>query len=150
MSYQEKNITVTLMSYLLILGFYLLNLIPMYRDGSLDSVRVFTLWVTVIIAGIAVNILASILTHIVLSIVYAIRTKSNKTEPMIADERDELIGLKGTKNSYIVYSLGVLVSMMTLVFNYPPLVMFSLLILFALVAEIVGDLSQIYFYRRGV
>lgn len=150
MSYQEKNITVSLMSYLLILGFYLLNLVPMVQGAGLASGPVFSLWVTVIVAGIVVNIIASVLTTIGFSIVHVVKTKSNKSEPLIADERDKLISLKGYKNSYITFSIGVGLAMLTLVFNNPPLVMFSLLVLSGLVAEIVGDVSQIYLYRRGV
>jgi hypothetical protein len=101
------------------------------------------------VAGILVNIFASILTNIVLSIVHAIRTGSKESERFIEDERDNLIQLKGVKSSYITFSLGVLLSMLTFVFGQPPLVMFSLLICSGLVAEIIGDISQIYHYRRG-
>lgn len=149
MSYQEKNITVSLISYLLILGYYLLNLIPMYLAGELVSARVFSLWAIIIAAGILVNILGSILTNILLSIVYAIRTRTKEVERFIADERDRLITLKGMKASYIAFSIGVFLSMLTFVFGQPPLVMFSLIIFFSLVAEIIGDISQIYLYRRG-
>ena len=95
------------------------------------------------------NIIASILTNIVLSIVYAIRTRTNTTERFIEDERDKLIGLKGTRTSYITYSLGVLVALLSFVFGQSPLVMFSLIIFFGLVAQIAGDITQIYLYRRG-
>jgi hypothetical protein len=46
--------------------------------------------------------------------------------------------------------VGVLLAMLTFVFGQPPLVMFSLIIFFSLTAEIVGDFSQLYFYRSGV
>jgi hypothetical protein len=149
MSYQEKNTTVSLMTYLLILGFYLVNLFQMVQDGGLVSTRVFNLWAIVIAAGILVNIFASILTNIVLSIVHAIRTGTKESERFIEDERDKLIQLKGVKSSYITFSLGVLLSMLTFVFGQPPLVMFSMIIGSGLVAEIIGDISQIYLYRRG-
>lgn len=149
MSYQEKNITVSLVSTLLILGYYLVNVFQMYQDGGLIADRVFRLWAIVIVAGIIVNIVSSILTNIVLSIVHAIKTKTEEEERFIEDERDKLIGLKGTRVSYITFSIGVLLAMLTFVFGQPALVMFSLIIFFSLVAEIVGDISQIYRYRRG-
>lgn len=149
MSYQEKNITVSLASYLLILGYFATGFYRMYQQEGLNSGRIFGLWVTVIIAGILVNILGSILTNIALSIVHAIRTRSETTEPFIEDERDKLIGLKGTQASYITFALGVLIAMLTFVFNQPALVMFSLIIVFSFIAEIVGDLWQIRLYRRG-
>jgi hypothetical protein len=60
-----------------------------------------------------------------------------------------LIGLKGVRASYIAFSLGVLVSMLSFVFGQPPLVMFSLIIFFSIAAEIIGDISQIFLYRKG-
>ena len=149
MSYQEKNITVSLVSTLLILGYYLVNVFQMYQDGGLVADRVFRLLAIVIVAGIIVNIVSSILTNIVLSIVHAIKTRTEEEERFIEDERDKLIGLKGMRVSYITFSIGVLLAMLTFVFGQPPLVMFSLIIFFSLVAEIVGDVSQIYRYRRG-
>jgi hypothetical protein len=149
MSYQEKNITVSLVSYLLIAVYYCVNILQMLQDGGLVSARLFSLCAVVIIATIFVNIIASVLTNILLTIIYAIQTKSKETERFIADERDKLIELKGTKITHITYSLGVLVAMLTFVFGQPPLVMFGLIIFFAIVAEIIGDISQIYFYRRG-
>jgi hypothetical protein len=149
MSYQEKNITVSLITYILILGFYLVNLFQMYQEGGLVSTRLFNLWAIVIIAGILVNIISSILTNIVLSIVHAIRTGTGESERFIADERDKLIELKGVRASYISFSIGVLVAMLTFVFGQPPLVMFSLIIFFSLVGEIIGDMAQIYLYRKG-
>jgi uncharacterized membrane protein len=149
MSYQEKNITVSLVSQLLIGGYYLINLLLMYQDGALVASRVFRLCGFVILATIIVNIVASILTNIVLSIVHAIRTRTEQVERFIEDERDKLIGLKGTKASYIVFSIGVLFSVLAFAFGQPPLVMVSLIVLSAIVAEIIGGISQIYLYRRG-
>lgn len=149
MSYQEKNITVSLVSQLLIGGYYLINLFQMYQEGALVASRVFRLCGIVILAAIIVNIVASILTNIVLSIVHAIRTRTEQEERFIEDERDKLIGLKGTKASYITFSIGVLLSVLAFAFGQPPLMMVSMIVFSAIVAEIIGDISQIYLYRRG-
>jgi len=149
MSYRKISISVSLVSTLLIMGYYLLNLIPMFQQGDLISERVFRLAAIVIIASIVLNIAGNILAHIVINIVHAIQTQSEKEVRMIEDERDKLIGLKGTQVSYIVFSLGVLASMLTFVFGQPGLVMFSLIIIFSLLAEIIGNLSQFYFDNQG-
>jgi hypothetical protein len=39
--------------------------------------------------------------------------------------------------------------MLTFAFGQPPLVMFTLLIFFGVVAQIIGDISRLYLYRRG-
>jgi hypothetical protein len=138
-----------LVSTLLIWGYYLLNLIPMIRQGDLNSDDVFRLAAIVIIAAIVLNIAGNILTMIVIHIIHAIQTLSDKEVRLIEDERDKLIGLKGTRISYIASSLGVLIALLTFVFGQPALLMFSLIILFSLLAEICGDLAQLYFYSRG-
>lgn len=150
MSYQEKNITVSLFSHILILGFYLVHLFGMIQAGGLVSNKLFSLWAIVIVVTILVNIFASILTNIVLSIVHAIRTRSSEEEQFISDERDNLIGLKGMRISYVTFSIGVLLAMLTFVFGQPPLVMFAVIVFFSITAEIIGDISQVYLYRRGL
>lgn len=150
MSYQEKNITVSLVSQILILVYYVANVIPMLQEGGLVSGRLFSLWAVVIICTIIVNIIGSILTNIVLTILDAIKTGSSDSESFMADERDKLISLKGMRTSYIVFSIGVLIAMLTFVFGQSPLVMFTLIILAGNAAEIIGDISQIYLYRSGV
>ena len=149
MSYQEKNITVSLFSHLLIVGYYLVNLFQMQQAGGLVSAKVFNLWAVVIVGVIVVNIVGSILTNILLSIVHAIKTGTDQEEQFIEDERDKLIGLKGAKVSYIAFSIGVGLAMLTFAFGQPPLVMFSLLILSSILGEIIGDVSQLYLYRKG-
>lgn len=149
MSIRKISISVSLVSTLLILGYYLGNLIPMMRQGDLISAEVFRLAAIVIIASIVLNIAGNILTSIGVNIVHAIQTRSDKEVRIIEDERDKLIGLKGTQVSYIAFSLGVLVSMLAFVIGQPALVMFCLIIFFSLLAEIIGDLAQFFFYSRG-
>ena len=150
MSYQEKNITVSLVSFLLIVGYYLVNVVEMLQQGGLVPNRLYSLWAVVIIAGILINIIGSILTNILLAILHAIRTGGKEEERFIEDERDKLIGLKGVRVSYVTFSIGVLIAMLSFVFGQPALVMFGAIIFFSIVAEIAGDISQIFLYHRGV
>ena len=150
MSFQQKSITVSLVNFSLILGFYLLRVIQMILSESFNSTNIFRLWGIIIVAAIVVTIIGTILTHIVSAIIQAIKTgqKDPKIED-IQDERDQLIDLKGTRITYTVSSLGVLLAMLTFVFGQPPLVMFSLLIFFGVFAQVVGDISRLVLYRRG-
>ena len=150
MSFQQKNVTVSLVNFSLILGFFLIRVFQMIQEGSFNSTNVFRLWGIVIALGILVTIFATILTHIVSAIIQAIKTgeEDPKIED-IEDERDKLIDLRGTKVTYFVYSIGVFLSMLTFTLGRPPLVMFTLLIFFGIVAQITGDISRLYLYRRG-
>jgi len=149
MSFQQKNITVSLVNFSLILGFYLIRVFQMIQGGSFNSTNVFRLWGIVIVFATVVTIFATILTHIVSSIIQAIKTKEEPDIEDIADERDKLIDLRGTKITYFVSSIGVFLSMLTFALGQPPLVMFTLLIFFGVVAQIIGDISRLYLYRRG-
>jgi hypothetical protein len=150
MTYRETNISVSLTSSLLVMIYYLVNWIQMYQEEGLNSAVVFRLWAIVIIATILLNILGNILTNIVLAIIHAIKTQSNKEPRFVEDERDKLIGLKGTRAAYIAFSIGVFLAMLTFAFGQPPLVMFSLIIFFSITAEIVSDILQLSYYHRGV
>ena len=150
MSFQEKNITVTLVSFSLILLFYSNRIFQMVQDGGLNSADVFRLWAIVIVLGIIVTIIGMILTHIVSAIVIAVQTGDDDPDiEDIKDERDELIDLRGTKITYTVTSLGSFLAMITFALGQSPLVMFVLLVFFGLVAQIVGDATRLYLYRRG-
>ena len=149
MSNKQNQITVSLVSTLVVLAYYLVNIFQMIQGGGLNSAEVFRLWAVVIIATIILNIAGNIITNIVINIVHAIKTQKEEEVRLIEDERDKLIGLKGDRVSYIAFSIGVFLSMLTFALGQPPLVMFSLIIFFTMMAEILGDISQFHFYRRG-
>lgn len=149
MSFQEKNFAVSLVNFSLILVFFLIQVLQLVRADRFVEAELFRLAGIVIALAIVVTILATILTHIVSAIIEAIRTKKEPVLEDIADERDRLIDLRGTRITYALSSTGVLISMLTFVFGQPPLVMFTSLIFFGLVAQVVGDSARLLFYRRG-
>jgi hypothetical protein len=150
MSFQQKNITVSLANFTLILGFYLIRVIQMVQAGSFNSANVFRLWGIVIVLAVVVTIFATILTHIISAIIQAIRTGVQKPEVEdIQDERDQVIDLRGTKLTYLVSSIGAFLSMLTFVLGQSPLVMFTLLIFFGVLAQVIGDVLRLVLYRRG-
>ena len=89
----------------------------------------------------------SIVSAILVTIVQAIRAREES--PEIADERDELIELRGSKITYAVFGIGFLIAMGTLAMGQAPLVMFNLVVLSIFGAAIVGYVAQLYLYRRG-
>jgi hypothetical protein len=151
MSFQEKNVTVSLVTFSLILGFFIISVFQMVQAEDFTSPNVFRLWGIVIVLAIAATVLGTILTHIVSAIIEAIKT--GEEDPKVEDfedERDKLVDLKGTKVAYIVSSIGVLLAMLTFVFGQPPLGMFTLIILTGILAQITGDISRLVLYRRGL
>ena len=150
MSYQEKNISASLVTSTLILGYYLIRILNMISTESLISSKLFRLWGIVIVLTIVGTIITTILTHIFSTIFHVIKTgEENPKIEDIHDERDKLIDLRGTKITYIVSSSGVALSMLSFVLGQPALVMFSLLIFFGIFAQVIGDISRLVIYRRG-
>jgi uncharacterized membrane protein len=147
MSYQESRSLVNLISTLLINGLYAAYMLPRQPQGDAYSPEVFRFWGTFFLILIPVMIVAKIILFIVFHIINAIATR--ETEPPITDERDKLIELKATRARYLVFTLGFLIAMISLVGDMPPATMFMILVGSAVVAETVSDLTQFYFYRRG-
>ncbi len=150
MSYQEKNITVSLVSHLFILAYYLINLFPIIQSGEWIASKLYGLWAIVIGVNILVTIIGTIMTNILLTIVEAIRSQKYEDPRYITDERDHLIELKGIRVSYVTFSVGVLISVFAFIFGQPPLMMISLIFVFSILAEIIGDIAQIILYHRGL
>jgi hypothetical protein len=150
MSFQEKNFTASLVTFSLILGYYLIRIFQLIQGENFNSTSVVRLWGFVIGFAVIGTILVTIFTHILSAITQAIQTgeKDPKIED-IQDERDQIIDLKGTRVTYTVSSIGGFLAMLTFAFDQPPLVMFSLLIFFGIFAQVVGDISRLVLYRRG-
>lgn len=149
MSFQEKNITVSLTTFALILGYYTLRVFQLVQSDSFTPTNIFRLWGLIIVLAVLGTIMATIFTHIAGGIVHRIRTNEDPQIDGLQDERDQLIDLKGTRVAYTLSSLGVALSMLTFVLGQPPLVLFSLLIFFGILAQVIADLWRLNLYRKG-
>lgn len=147
MSYQERRALVNLISTILITGVYSAYMLQRYPESSPYSAEVFRFWGSFVLILIPVSIVAKIIIHIVFSIINTVAT--HETEPAITDERDKLIELKATRNSLYVFATGFFAAMGSLVMEQSPSVMFIILIGTGVVSDMVSELSQFYFYRRG-
>ncbi|HRW09291.1 MAG TPA: hypothetical protein P5121_29525, partial [Caldilineaceae bacterium] len=144
MSFQQKNVAVTLSSFSLILIFFSVRVYQLIQQENFTESNLFWLWGIVIFMAVVVTIVAMILTHTTSTIFEVFRTGNKHPEiEDFEDERDKLIDLRGTKITYTLSSLGVFVAMLTFVFGQPPLVMFTLLIFFGLLAQVIGDITRL-------
>jgi hypothetical protein len=147
MSIQEARAIVSLISTVVISALYSAYMVQRYPDASSYSADIFRFWGSFVLILIPVSIVAKIVIHILFSVVNAIATRED--EPLITDERDRLIDLKATRNALYVFSAGFLLAMGSLALDLPPAVMFMILIGAGVAADIVADISQFLFYRRG-
>lgn len=149
MSFQEKNVTVSLVNFSLILGFFVIRIFQLIQSERFIAVNVFRLWGIIALLAVIGTIVATIFTHIAGGVIHRIKTNEDPQIEDIQDERDRFIDLRGTKITYTFSSIGAALSMLTYVLGQPPLVMFSLLIFFGVLGQIVGDVSRLILYRRG-
>lgn len=147
MSYQERRALIALISTILITVLYSITMLQRYPDAGEYSPEIFHFWGSFFLVLIPVSIAARIVISILFSIVNTVSTR--EAEPSITDERDTLIELKSSRNGLYGFSIGFMLAMATLVFSQPPAVMFIGLIIAGVMSEVVFELSQFYFYRRG-
>ncbi len=148
MSSQESRTIAYLISSLLGVTIYSFYVIQQVRAGGFDSTTIPSSWGTAILVLIVGVVVFSIITSILVSIVHTIAT--SEEEASLSDERDHLITLKSDRVSYTVFGVGFLISMIALAIGLPPLVMFNLIVFSVFGAGIVGYLTQLYLYRRGL
>ena len=149
MTFQQKNNTVSLASFSLLLIFFLLRIAQLIRNQNLNDATVVRLWIIVVVLSIVMTVVAIIFAQGIPASV--LKARKDGLEPEIddtIDERDQRIDLAGTNLTYRIISLGIFVAMLTFALGQPPLVMFSLLIFFGLVGQIAGDALRLRRYRE--
>lgn len=148
MSFQERRSLVNVVSAILITAFYSAYMIQRLPEGNPYSPEVFRFWGNFFLVLMPVTIVTRIVINIVFHILDTIATREE--QPAVTDERDHLIELKATRYSLYVFVLGFLLAMGSLVVDMPPSTMFLILVCSGLMSEVVSEISQFYFYRRGV
>jgi len=149
MTYQEKRSVVSIVSTMAVYTVYCLYIFQKYQNGSLNPSEDIRFWGIIILIFIPIQIVVNIIITIVFTIIHAIVTRE-EDDPDLTDERDKIIGLKANQISYVIVSVGFLLSMIPLVMGLAPFVMINIVYFSFNAAEITGSISQLFFYQRGV
>ncbi|ANE45843.1 hypothetical protein SY83_05470 [Paenibacillus swuensis] len=148
MTYQEKKSIVSLISTILIFGFYCLYMYPQFPEWKVESTETFRFWGSFVLILMLISIVAHIIISIIFNIVYRITTR--EIEPKFADELDKLIELKAYRISFFVFIVGFLLAMGSLVIDRPSQAMFIILIASGFLSDLTGSVTKLYHYRKGV
>ena len=148
MSYQEKTTIVNIITTLLVSALFWVYTLQRYQAENPELMEVFKFWGTAFIALVAISIVANIIIIIIFTIINAIVTQEEE-DPSFTDERDKLIELKGTRNASYLFSAGVVFAMFTVALDAHPTMMFIILLLSGMAGDLFGNLTRLYFYRRG-
>jgi len=148
MSYQEKQNIVNIFSGLLVTIIYALMIYQRHQLGQFDLREDFRTWGLIFLIYIGISVVMRIVIQIIFHIINAIATREENVPP--EDERDQLIKLKATRNSYYAFTSGFVISVIGLALGMPVHWIFIAFVAFGLIAEILDNGSQIYYYRKGV
>lgn len=137
-----------MLSTVIVLGIYYWSVFERFEAQELTTEEQLQFWAKAILIAIPVSIVTKIAVMIIFVITNYIITREKL--PGFEDERDKLIELKSTRNSYFIFGMGFVVSLVVLAFGYPPKYMFIALIFAGIGSEIFDNLSKFYYHRRGV
>lgn len=137
-----------MLSTVMVMGIYYWSVFERFNSQVMTTDEQLQFWSKAILIAIPI----SILTKIIVMIAYVIINYIITSEKMAGfeDERDKLIELKSTRNSYLIFGMGFVMSLVVLAFGYPPKYMFISLILAGIASEVFDNLSKFYYHRKGV
>ena len=138
MSFREKSTWISLVTTLFIFGYYFTEAFPALSDGDADSMKIFGLFIGVIIGVVVLQVLL----HGALAI--AFRKEAEKGD----DERDKLFELRATRNAYFLLVLGVCATGAGMLLTSSPFVMANIILFFFVLSEIAGFITQLFYHRR--
>lgn len=165
MSYQEKRTGASIFSGVLILAAYCIYAFNPSRLAAITpgDLKPWASTMLIFIAiGIGATIVIQIVFHILMSISLAVQTKIKNQEAddkeiqrtidreMVEDERDKQIELKAMRFGFAVAGIGFVSALLSLVFNYSPVVMLNILYLSFFVGSLLEGVGQFYYYRKGI
>lgn len=148
MTFQEKGIAVALGVLVLMYGIYGVALYDMFLEGQFAATDAGSLLGKSILTLMAAVVITTLIVRIGMTVIEAIVTRD--THPVISDERDRLIELRGLRISHFVFAGGFVVAMIALALGQSAFVVINLIILSLGAGEALGSISQLYLYRRGL
>jgi hypothetical protein len=148
MTYQEKQNVVNIFSALVVTPIFAWLVFQRHQQGQFNLTEDFRQWGIVFLIFIGISVAARIIILIIFHIGNAIATREEKTP--VEDERDKLVKLKATRNSYYAFTSGFVMSVIGLALGMPVYWIFIAFVVFGMIAEIIDNGSQIYYYRKGV
>jgi hypothetical protein len=148
MNFQEKRSIGLLISNTAVSAIYYLIVYNKFQAGELGNLGDTRMWAAIILLSIPIYIAANIIMMILVNIVHSVETREEHKD--IMDEMDKLIELKATRNFYHTFMIGFLLALGSQYLRMEIHVMFIILISTLVIAGIINELSQLFYYRKGI
>lgn len=138
MSFREKSAWISLISILLVSGFFFLRVPSMMTPASHPA----------LVGGLLYCVIALVLIEVVAHVVVAMRAPQDAQAPK--DERERLIELEAIRIAHYVFVVGVLIAVSTMIhLGANVFAMAYHLLLAFVVAEVANYAARIVYHRRG-
>lgn len=147
MSYHERNILIYLVTGIIVMAVYTLNMQGIIEAGLLDGPGAGSHIAWSVIKLIGGSIIATIVVTILVSIINAIITKESDFDA--SDERDKQIDLIGMKVAFISFSVIFISIYIWMLFGLTTSLAMVGMIYAMWFSSIIEGLVRLYLYRRG-
>jgi hypothetical protein len=141
MAFTEKSALTMTGILVVVFGLYFAVVLGPVADAPAPG-REFAGAALMIVASVAVTILAAV-THVVLAIVF-------RRQACAYDERDRIIGLRGTRVGAYILAVGVCAGIWLAVIQADGFWIAQTLIAALVVAQIADGVTKVTLYRRGL
>lgn len=148
MSFQEKKSIAYLISIIVAYtSYYFVVIIAPENWGYIADSNDYSFWAAAILMLIPTQIVANVIIHIIFVIINTVT--SDDKDPEFEDELDKLIELKTIRNSMYAFTTGFFTAMILLAFGFSITIMFITFFFTFFLTGISGEITKIYFYRKG-
>ncbi|MEO0900332.1 MAG: hypothetical protein AAFY71_28240 [Bacteroidota bacterium] len=147
MTFQEKRSIVNAISILLIAALFSWFIWQHYPFEEILGSFSLIFWGNMILLLIPIQIASNVLLNIIFSIFNKVIT--NEDEVHMTDERDKMIELRCTRNGCYVLLLGLMLSMLPLVFGLSAHWTFGGIMISLFLMQLTWTGSEFYYYNKG-
>jgi hypothetical protein len=153
MTYQERRSLSNIVMTIILTLIYGIVMFNKYNNGDFDTTNMMRFWSMIILLFIPLSIIGRIILMIIFRIFGEISDEVRGTKESdrdIVDERDKMIALRSTRNSLYVFILGFIVALAGQLLGGTVSLFFIIMISGGILSDIITNVSEILYYRRGV
>lgn len=148
MTYEERRSIVSILGTILINVVFAAVMLPRLPETGAYSPEMFKFWGSYMLLLIPATVIGKIIIHIVFVIIST--TTGGDYDDDLVDEREQLIKLKASQIAQVLFALGFMLAMVSLVIEQPPMIMFLIFLGAGILTDAVSNLAELYYYRRGI
>ncbi|GHE61067.1 MULTISPECIES: hypothetical protein [Roseivirga] len=146
MSYRENKNLVNIVSAIAVPAIYFFFIFKNSPYEHMDTAELLKFWGKEMMTYILVAIGVRIGIEILYSVLYAVITRESIPK---TDERDKIIELKSKNISQVIFIFGIIAGMGSLALEMSVNTFFLAFLIGGVIAEIVENLVQLFYYQRG-